>query len=249
LNYPIYNIKKTLELLKKVCYPTKYNLFLDIDLNNLTFIKQFYWYLNYLNAIISDIKRYVINYKSETLFNCQLDDFISIKTFFDTSSNVFTSSTYKGTVFNLSTSDYNKIVSINSLFNSVIIFIINLLENKTITLDDNQINLYTSIETSTIYNNVIFGNLTLGELIFSLPLYYTNNFFLTYKYSEIVSFYNDVKTAYIDQYKLILDEFLNYGGFSPAVIPSFGYSLNNNDSVQFLLLGNAGIMLAYGHRF
>jgi hypothetical protein len=187
---------------------------LDIDLNNLTFIKQFYWYLNYLNAIISDIKRYVINYKSETLFNCQLDDFISIKTFFDTSSNVFTSSTYKGTVFNLSTSDYNKIVSINSLFNSVIIFIINLLENKTITLDDNQINLYTSIETPTIYNNVIFGNLTLGELIFSLPFYYTNNFFLTYKYSEIVSFYNDVKTAYIDQYKLILDEFLNYGGFS-----------------------------------
>lgn len=189
---------------------------LDVDLNNLTFIKQFYWYLNYLNGIISDINRYVINYKSETLFNCQLEDFLSIKTFFDTSSNVFNtnSSTYKGTVFNLTVGDYNTIISINSLFYSVIKFVVNLLENKTITLDNNQINLYTSIETPTIYNNVIFSNLTLGELIFSLPSYYTNNYFLTYQYSEIVSFYNDVKNAYIEQYKLIFEDFLNYGGFS-----------------------------------
>jgi hypothetical protein len=53
--------------------------------------------------------------------------------------------------------------------------------------------------------------------------------------------------GYVGKYKNKVP--LNYGGFSPAVIPSFGYSLNNNDSVQFLLLGNAGIMLAYGHRF
>ncbi len=199
---------------------------LDIDLNNLTFIKQFYWYLNYLNAIISDIKRYVINYKSESLFDCVLDDFISIKTFFDTSSNVFNSSTYKGTVFNLTLSDYSTIVNINSLFNSVIIFIINLLENKTITLDNNQINLYTSIETPTIYNNIIFSNITLGELIFSLPSYYTNNYFSSYKYADIVKFYNDIKVAYIEQYKLILDEFLNYGAFSNTYYSELKQILN-----------------------
>ncbi len=187
---------------------------LDVDLTNLIFIKQFYWYLNYLNAIISDINRYVINYKSETLFNCQLDDFLIIKTFFDTSANVFNGSTYKGTVFNLTTSDYNTIVKINSLFNSVIVFITSLLENKTITLEDNQINLYTSVNTPTIYNNIIFTDLTLGEIIFSLPSYYTYNYFLTYDYADIISFYNDVKSSYLNQYNLILDEFLNYGGFS-----------------------------------
>ncbi len=199
---------------------------LDVDLNNLTFIKQFYWYLNYLNAIISDTKSYVVNYKSETLFNCQLSDFISIKDYFDTSANIFNGSTYLGSIFNLTVGEYNTIIDINTMFNSVIIFIINLLENETITLDNNQINLYTSIETPTIYNNVIFNNLTLGELIFSLPSYYTNNYFLTYKYADIISFYNDVKTSYIDQYKLILEEFLNYGSFSNSYYSELKQFLN-----------------------
>ena len=53
--------------------------------------------------------------------------------------------------------------------------------------------------------------------------------------------------GYVGKYKNKVP--LNYGGFSPAVIPSFGYSLNADDSVQFLLLGSAGIMFAYGHRF
>lgn len=42
---------------------------------------------------------------------------------------------------------------------------------------------------------------------------------------------------------------LNHNGFSPAVIPSLGYMFNSTDSAQVLLLGTAGIMLAYGHRF
>jgi hypothetical protein len=42
---------------------------------------------------------------------------------------------------------------------------------------------------------------------------------------------------------------LNHNGFSPAVIPSLGYMFSSTDSAQVLLLGTAGIMLAYGHRF
>ena len=42
---------------------------------------------------------------------------------------------------------------------------------------------------------------------------------------------------------------LNHNGFSPAVIPSLGYMFTRTDSAQVLLLGTAGIMVAYGHRF
>lgn len=42
---------------------------------------------------------------------------------------------------------------------------------------------------------------------------------------------------------------LNHNGFSPAVIPSLGYMINSTDSAQVLLLGTAGVMVAYGHRF
>lgn len=42
---------------------------------------------------------------------------------------------------------------------------------------------------------------------------------------------------------------LNHNGFSPAIIPSLGYTFNSTDSAQVMLLGNAGVMFAYGHRF
>jgi hypothetical protein len=42
---------------------------------------------------------------------------------------------------------------------------------------------------------------------------------------------------------------LNSHGFSPAVIPSFGYNLNEHDSLQIKLLGNAGLMFSYGRKF
>jgi hypothetical protein len=53
--------------------------------------------------------------------------------------------------------------------------------------------------------------------------------------------------GYVGQYKDKVP--LNHGGFSPAIIPSLGYSINGQDSLQVLPLGNAGIMFAYGHRF
>lgn len=53
--------------------------------------------------------------------------------------------------------------------------------------------------------------------------------------------------GYVGQYKNKVP--LNRGGFSPAIIPSLGYSINGHDSLQVLPLGNAGIMFAYGHRF
>ena len=42
---------------------------------------------------------------------------------------------------------------------------------------------------------------------------------------------------------------LNRNGFSPAIIPAIGYSLNAHDSVQMKILGNAGLMFSYGRSF
>jgi len=42
---------------------------------------------------------------------------------------------------------------------------------------------------------------------------------------------------------------LNSHGFSPGVIPSIGYNFNEHDSVQMQVLGNAGLMFAYGRKF
>ena len=38
-------------------------------------------------------------------------------------------------------------------------------------------------------------------------------------------------------------------GVAPAIIPSFGYSFNRHDSAQIMVLGTAGVLFAYGHRF
>ena len=42
---------------------------------------------------------------------------------------------------------------------------------------------------------------------------------------------------------------LNSHGFSPGVIPSIGYNLNEHDSVQMQVLGTAGLMFSYGRKF
>ena len=200
---------------------------LDIDLINLIFIKQFYWYLNYLNAIISDINSGDVNYNSETLFNCKVEDFNQIKNFFDVSTNIFnTYGEYLGSVFNLNLTDYTKIIKINSLFNSVITYIISLLENQIITLEDDTINLYTKITIPTIYNNIIFDTVALGDLIYSLPVYYTHTYYLSYEFSDITNFHYNIKNVYIDKYKLILDEFINYGNFTNEYFSEIKQYLN-----------------------
>jgi len=38
-------------------------------------------------------------------------------------------------------------------------------------------------------------------------------------------------------------------GIAPAVIPSVGYSFTRDDSVQVMVLGTAGLLFSYGHRF
>jgi hypothetical protein len=53
--------------------------------------------------------------------------------------------------------------------------------------------------------------------------------------------------GYVGKYKNKVP--LNYGGFSPAIIPSFGYALTETDSVQVMMLGTAGLTFAYAHRF
>jgi hypothetical protein len=42
--------------------------------------------------------------------------------------------------------------------------------------------------------------------------------------------------------------FNNYG-IAPAIIPSLGYAFNRTDSAQVFVLGNAGLLFAYGHSF
>jgi hypothetical protein len=42
---------------------------------------------------------------------------------------------------------------------------------------------------------------------------------------------------------------LNYKGFNPAIIPSFGYKLSPHDSVQVKFLGTAALMFSYGRQF
>ena len=53
--------------------------------------------------------------------------------------------------------------------------------------------------------------------------------------------------GYVGQYQHKVP--LNYGGFSPGVIPALGYKLTPHDSVQVKLLGTAGIMFSYGRQF
>lgn len=53
--------------------------------------------------------------------------------------------------------------------------------------------------------------------------------------------------GYVGKYKDKVP--FNYNGFSPGIIPSFGYAISPTDSAQVLVLGNAGLMFAYGHRF
>lgn len=53
--------------------------------------------------------------------------------------------------------------------------------------------------------------------------------------------------GYVGKYKNKVP--LNHNGFSPAVIPSLGYMFSGTDSAQVFLLGTAGIMVAYGHKF
>lgn len=41
----------------------------------------------------------------------------------------------------------------------------------------------------------------------------------------------------------------NYKGFSPGLIPSVGYRFNQQSSIQLMVLGTVGLMLAYGRNF
>jgi len=53
--------------------------------------------------------------------------------------------------------------------------------------------------------------------------------------------------GYVGQYQHKVP--LNYSGFSPAIIPSLGYSLNQRDSVQMEVLGSAAVMLSFARKF
>ena len=53
--------------------------------------------------------------------------------------------------------------------------------------------------------------------------------------------------GYVGQYQNKVP--LNYGGFSPGVIPALGYKLTAHDSVQVKPLGTAGLMLSWGRQF
>ena len=53
--------------------------------------------------------------------------------------------------------------------------------------------------------------------------------------------------GYVGEYKNKVP--LNVGGFSPAAIPSLGYRLSSQTSVELHLLGTAALMFGLNHRF
>lgn len=53
--------------------------------------------------------------------------------------------------------------------------------------------------------------------------------------------------GYVGQYQNKVP--YNYNGFSPGIIPSLGYKITEQDSVQVKLLGTAGLMFSWGRRF
>jgi hypothetical protein len=53
--------------------------------------------------------------------------------------------------------------------------------------------------------------------------------------------------GYRDEYKHKIP--LNHYGVAPAIIPSLGYAFTPKDSAQVFVLGNAGLLFAYGRRF
>ena len=53
--------------------------------------------------------------------------------------------------------------------------------------------------------------------------------------------------GYKDKYKDKIP--FNDYGIAPAVIPALGYQLGEGNSVQLMVLGNAGILFAFGHTF
>lgn len=42
---------------------------------------------------------------------------------------------------------------------------------------------------------------------------------------------------------------LNHNGYSPGLIPTLGYQMTARDSLQFMVLGNAGCTLGYSRSF
>jgi hypothetical protein len=41
----------------------------------------------------------------------------------------------------------------------------------------------------------------------------------------------------------------NVGGFSPAVVPGLGYRITKSNAVQLDILGTAGVLFSYNHKF
>ena len=182
---------------------------LNIDTTTLPFIQLFYWYLHYLNSIISDVKSYSINYNSDSLFTCILSNYTDISNFIGIKNNIFNNqNNYIGKNLNLSETDYLSILEINSDFTEIINFIIQLLypqQAQNIQMPDGTINVYTINNYITPYNNILFNTLTLSEILYNLPIYFCNNFFINYKYNNILIFFNQIKTFYINQYSILIN--------------------------------------------
>lgn len=56
-----------------------------------------------------------------------------------------------------------------------------------------------------------------------------------------------VMYGYVGEYKNKVP--LNYGGFSPLVIPALGYRITKRDSVQIAPLGKAAVLFTYNRSF
>jgi len=229
--------------------------YFDINISNLSFIELFYWYLHFLNSIMSKTKGYIINDDSDMIFSCTLSKFDEIKKYFNDKTDFDYSDSYLSiTSLNFTSTVHDLIKSINNKFNDVINFVVKLLDNQVILMENKVINHYSSTPIITANNNVIFDTLTLNEILYNLPIYFCNNFYKTYEHKTIVDFFNQAKIAYISQYKLMLLELKDSGSFSNNFYTSLqeycNFSIydyennmnyyrknsnytNNNDIIQF----------------
>jgi hypothetical protein len=192
----------------------------DINISNLSFIKLFYWYLHFINSIISITKEYIINDDSDITFSCILSKFNEIQQYFNNKTDFEYSSNYLNSNIIFTSNEHNLIKSINYKFNDVLNFVIKLLDNQEILMENNVINHYSSIPIITANNNVLFNTLTLNEILNKLPIYFCNNFYKTYEHKTVVDFFNQVKNSYISQYKSMLLELKKTGSFSNNIYTS-----------------------------
>lgn len=204
------------------------NTHTHIDIDHIHYIKLIQWFYHFLNTIKSDIKSHVISNGGLNFFeSLTVSDINTLHTFFGTKSNIYTTGIYDGTHDIITEADYNNIVIIITQMNYIIDHMTNLVVDTSITLDDGSINRYLS---SNKYiegvNVIITTNLTLKDILYDLPILYTNQYYNNYEHQYMVSYFNTIKTQYIDMYETMFSNIKTHGSYSNDFLSQLSQYLN-----------------------